>query len=579
MNKIKEIFSSKERIMTFVFCVACFIVVMFAQTEPLFPLRESILGHDFAYHYLRTEALAYKIRDGAFFTGGIDYLFNNGAGYASSTAYPDFLLFIPALLRVAGIPICYCMSIFVILCSVLTYLNTFICVKGITKSPVCASMACSLSMLTFYRIDNIYTRFALGEIQAFIFWPLIIYGLYNLVAEDFKKPYFLGIGIAGMILTHTISTAISLGLCVLVVLIYIREMFRSPKKILMVIITAAATVAVTAYYWLPLIEFLNSCELVYQYPYTLSEFNKVAFFDLFRDMNIIGIGIMLFIFQLPRFLLLRNSEIRKSLEEKYENYRTILKFADVCLILGLLMVFMSSDLAPWSVLKHVLNFMQFPWRLHGASTTLLSISAAFYIYSLLKHADLRHIGMTVVMLAACMNLSVHADAMNYMKWYSLDEAHYKKAETTFDIGFGEWLPVTAKRALDENEEDYRSRTSLLVTDSGENLSYSRGAGILTFDIPENHCEYADVPFIWYKGYKASDSTGRELEVTSSDKGFVRVDTSSAEGTVEVRFQTSPLSIISSVISVVSVSGLVVLGVIRLVKRKKAGIRTNEKSTA
>lgn len=68
--------------------------------------------HDVGYHLLRTEALKQRIEDMNFFNGGIDYLFYNGAGYASSLAYPDLLLYIPALLRTAGVGIGLSMSIF-----------------------------------------------------------------------------------------------------------------------------------------------------------------------------------------------------------------------------------------------------------------------------------------------------------------------------------------------------------------------------------------------------------------------------------------------------------------------------------
>ena len=64
----------------------------------MLPLDQPIFGHDVGYHLLRTEALKQRIEDMNFFNGGIDYLFYNGAGYASSlglsgSAFYTFLLF------------------------------------------------------------------------------------------------------------------------------------------------------------------------------------------------------------------------------------------------------------------------------------------------------------------------------------------------------------------------------------------------------------------------------------------------------------------------------------------------------
>ena len=69
-----------------VFCFLCFAAVILIQIKFMLPLDQPIFGHDVGYHLLRTEALKQRIEDMNFFNGGIDYLFYNGAGYASSLA-------------------------------------------------------------------------------------------------------------------------------------------------------------------------------------------------------------------------------------------------------------------------------------------------------------------------------------------------------------------------------------------------------------------------------------------------------------------------------------------------------------
>lgn len=210
-----------------IICVLCFLAVMAIQMIYIFPLDLPLGGHDAGYHYLRTEALKHRIEEGSFFNGGVDYLFYNGAGYASSLAYPDMLLYIPALLRVAGVGIGTSMSVFVIVCNILCYLSMFICVRKISGSSACGTIAAVVFSLSQYRLDNLFTRFALGEIQSYIFWPIIIYGLYDLIFDDFKRPYVIAIGIGGMLLTHSISTIIALGLCVIMVIIFIKRIVKS----------------------------------------------------------------------------------------------------------------------------------------------------------------------------------------------------------------------------------------------------------------------------------------------------------------------------------------------------------------
>ncbi len=78
-------------------------IALFAACLPLFTVN-CIGGHDIAYHLLRIESLKTGIQNGLPFLR-VNMLFFNGQGYASSLFYPDLFLYIPALLRVAGVGI------------------------------------------------------------------------------------------------------------------------------------------------------------------------------------------------------------------------------------------------------------------------------------------------------------------------------------------------------------------------------------------------------------------------------------------------------------------------------------------
>ncbi len=80
---------------------AVFVITMIIACAPLIS-RYCINGHDLEYHLLRIESLKEGILMGKPFLK-VNVLFFGGAGYASSMFYPDFLLYIPALLRDAGV--------------------------------------------------------------------------------------------------------------------------------------------------------------------------------------------------------------------------------------------------------------------------------------------------------------------------------------------------------------------------------------------------------------------------------------------------------------------------------------------
>ena len=113
---MKEYFKNrKNQIIT-----AVFIITTLIAAAPLIS-RYCLNGHDLEYHLLRIESLKEGIRAGKPFLK-VNMLFFGGAGYASSMFYPDFLLYIPAILRTLGVSINASYHIFVGICIILTYL-------------------------------------------------------------------------------------------------------------------------------------------------------------------------------------------------------------------------------------------------------------------------------------------------------------------------------------------------------------------------------------------------------------------------------------------------------------------------
>lgn len=549
----------------------CFLAVMTIQIVYLFPLDQPLYGHDSAYHYLRTEALKQRIENFDLFNGGVDYLFNNGAGYASSLAYPDILLFIPALLRVFGLGIGTSMSVFLIICNALCYISMFICVRKISGSGTCGTIAAVIFSLSQYRIDNLFSRFALGEIQSYIFWPIIIYGLYDLIFDNFKKPYVLGLGIGCMILTHTISAALALGLCLIMLLIFIKRIIKSPfpgKLFAKLALTAAAVIALTAFYWIPLLEFMSSCELTVSHSIEYTSDYTVEFFNLFRDIPLYlaeaGMGILIFALLIPRIMLCKNSPICKSmqLDENDKKRHKLLIAADAFMILGLIVCFISTKAAPWKILGIVFDFMQFSWRFFALAAALISVAAAVYIFITSRYANAEKAAMIVVTVLAVLSCGAHLKTIAPFHTDKLPDDHYLSSEYTFDIGYGEWLPWTARL----NFEEVQNLSDKLILENDEEISFNRNNGKLSFKAPEDGNTYADIPYIWYKGYKATDESGHELETYMNNKGMLRVYISNAKGSVTVEYKLTVIKIVSYIISILTVIILAAIFILKKIQK-------------
>ncbi len=562
--------------------IVCFLALFFTVvmlSEKLFPLNCPLLGHDASYHYLRVEALAERIKSGNIFSGGIDYLFMESMGYASSIAYPDVLLYIPALLRVAGVGIGKSMAIFLMICNTLTVAASFWCGYKITKSPVSATVASVIFSTSFYRIDNMYTRFALGEVQSFIFLPFVIYGLYNLAFEDFNKPWVIALGIAGLLLTHTLTTAIALIMCVLFCLAFIRRIFKSPKNILKLAVTAVSVLALTSFYWIPLLELMNSAEFTVHHPVNKAESFTVEFITVFKDVGIgygnAGLGILIFAICGIRALI-KSPKIKEDSSPELIRKKDLLIFGDVCLILSFVFVLMTITSPAWKFLAPLLNFMQFPWRMYSVVTLLISIAVSVYVWTLLPNVKNRQFLPLVTALIFTVNAGVHINTIspNHTSEY-LDDYYIYNKEQTYNIGYGEWLPWSAKNIMD----DVKKHVNKVILNDGTEISFSRASNYIEFE-PTKPCDYVIIPYIWYKGYRAYDEGGNEYDVTMSDKGLVSVDLKdkTAEGKIRVKYHFTPLRTAAVTISIVSALLIIACYGAMAVKRKKKS-KTAEAETA
>ena len=558
-----NVLKNKDRSMsTVIICVLSFIAVMTIQLIYMYPFEFAIAGHDAPCHLLRIEAVANRLKDFNSLIGGVDYTYVGGMGYAGSM-YPDLLMIIPAIFRCFGLSIGYCSTIYLFILNFLTYFVMYKCVKGMTGSMECGTIAAVAYSLAQYRLDNVFTRSALGEVQAYIFWPLIIYGLYDLIFKDFKKPWLLAIGYGGILLSHTLSTALAVVVGVVFVLVYIKRIIKDKQKILKIFKTAGVTLVLTAFYWIPLLETIFSCDLNLFHPIFKSEDNTVKFMNVFQNVKLdsgaVGVGVSLLIMCMPIVLFTKKSPIRKTFDRNFGR----ISFVNLLIIFSVVLIFFATDIAPWSILKYVLNFLQFPWRLFAVVGLMLSIAGALLLYFVFKHANTLKLGVCFVVAVLVFTSYAHLSLIPPGRLTYYDEK-YMTTETDFSytLSCGEWLP----RKLGElGYEGMSSLHNRATFNDGTNAKYERDGGTTTVELGQ-HKTYVDVPYTWYKGYKAYDSKGNELETSMSDKGTVRVDLKNASlGTITVSHTCTPIRLVGILISLLGYVDLVIFLVCK--KRK------------
>ncbi len=543
--------NSENRIAVFAFFVA-----MVVACSPLIT-KLCINGYDMEYHLLRIESLKEAILIGRPFSR-INVLFFGGAGYASSMFYPDFLLYIPAILRACGVGINASYHIFAATCFCLIYLTAYYCAKKMTGSVYASVMAAVFMVLSPYLLGDVLVRAAVGEYTAFIFLPFVICGVYNVIYEEMSRPQVLAIGFGGVLLCHA-NTMLFCLLFAAVAFLIKWKTFRNRKVLGRLFATAGLTAALTMNYWLPMLEMMFTTPLYVNDPWITLEQTALQFREVFSQ-NFPSLGFLLVVVALFRILVKKNPQ-----------NRALLGFADWLLIGGGIFAFLATDLVPWARLNAYLSFVQFPWRFFVPASAMLAFADAIILYCFIKasleplmQGSQRVICILVLVVAAALSFSFISKAE--IRYYDFSDDYYTHKPFTANVIAGEWLPKTVKdRDLLVKESD------VLRADTGEALPFARVKNTIEADL-QKKCGYVDVPLLYYRGYAAvmTEETGAQtkLNVSAGENGLCRVETNNLTGKLRVRYEGTKLQHFAFAVSLLAAVGILAVALLHC--RKETG---------
>lgn len=566
---MKKFFEKKEN--KTLFCV--FIFTMVVALCPLFS-KYCINGHDAEYHLLRIEALKEGILMGKPFLK-VNVLFFGGAGYASSMFYPDLLLYIPALLRAANVSINLSYHIFIAVCIILTYLSGLYCSYCITKNKYAATLTAVILTLCSYHLDDIYVRAAVGEYQAFIFIPFIIYGLFNIINEKMNRPWIFGIGFAGVILCHSLSLIFSIVVTAVILVINFKKVFLDFKVFVRLVVTTILTFCATCFYTLPMLEQMKNNVFRVSSTWIEPAQEAMDFKEIFaNEFPCLGTALLLIVF------------IRIFVTRKKDD--NILKYADMLISTGLIFAVASTNLLPWERIGRHFSSIQFPWRLFIISSVFLSFAGGIVVEEVAKSRKLTRFiafkdggenrfieNFALITVICIMSFTAFTSFKNNDQgYYDYSNDYYSYKPFTANVIGGEWLPKAV-----EDTDIVLNTCDIAKTDKGEIIPIERNKNSLSLDIKNDKgghvienddIEYIDVPFIYYKGYTAQDENGNELSVDGTgENGYLRVYMGNGDvkiNHINVRYTGTLIQKISTAISIAAFLSLAVLVYI-YIKRK------------
>ena len=522
-------------------------------------------GHDMLFHLNRIEGIASGLRCGQF-PVRIHASTLLGYGYAASEFYPELFLYIPAILRNMGVSLCACVRVFEAGINLLAALSCYVSAKAIFDSHRAAVGASVLYTLCVYRLVNLYTRATLGESLAMIFFPLIIWSLYEVLRRDDGKWPLLALGMTGVCMSHLLSTLFSALFCAIAAAFSLPKLVREKRRFLAILKAAAITALCCVWFYVPMMQYSGdgvSTSVVLDAQENVLQ--PGGFFVAFAgDMNAdipedfaytIGVVPGLALLIGCALLLVRRYAQGKAAMDGKDRVALALGALGVVALLG------ATNAFPWewvcSLRRPFSTFfkqIQFPWRLVGVAVPLLSMAA---VWGYLK--DDRHASAgAAVIVALCAACSGYTMQCMVQRTPVLD----KETFTDTRISQFEYTYVgTEKTALKPGD----------IRVGGAEGAYSvlemtkRGTN-LTATIAMDGGAYIEFPLLYYPGYQAAVN-GIPCKVARGTNNMLRVygTASGQTATVDISFKP-PMAWIAA--QGVSLLGLALL-ILSLRRMKRA----------
>lgn len=516
--------SKRKEISVFFALVIISSLYALIQMKVFWPKGLVLAGDDMEFHINRIMGVAeaFKTHHYPFY---INDIFLNGYGYAANWFYPDLFLFPMAILLNLGYSLVFSYKAYIIIYTVATACVTYYCIHKMSKKTYLSACTALLYTFSFYRAFDVYQRASLGEALAFIFFPVILYGTYEILYGDKRKFYILVIGFSGMIYAHVLSSVLAFVLVLLLLLFSVNKLWEDKSKILYFVIAGCVTVLLTSSFIFPMIEQMKSNTFYYS-TYSLVNVDEQAYtvgrlvksiLSMYKGSPIIGLGFAIFIPLIFRF----------TINEK----NSMIRFADKCLMISVILLVMTTKLFPWNH-YHLLGVIQFPFRFFTIITLLVTFSGSVYLsYSIKKHY--RKVLLLFILLV--LSLVNTWEVAQYYKDFRLNGSNQIKKHHTFDypyeIGAGrEYLPSVAK--IDDiksrGKDEIRKENNLTTLG---NLSRSMNHLSIEFNTPDK--DTLEMPLVYYKGYQAKIN-GNEVPLTMSKNGLIEVQIQ-GKGSLEISY--------------------------------------------
>ena len=518
-------------------------------------LKDTVcIGHDTTFHLVRLCNLADSLAQGQFPArlGTFSY---NGYGAITSVFYPDVFLYIPALLMNMGASMQYAVNVFFIAVNALSAAAMYAAAKRIFRDAWMGTCASVLYTLSIYRISDVFTRYAFGEMTAMIFLPLFLLGLYEVIFGNKDRWLTLTIGAAGIFLSHMLSTLICAATAAGVGVLFAVKIIRE-KRLGAIAKAAGVTALLCAFQLAPFLMYsaqgIGAQSLAKDPAYFAlhpAQLFLLGAGELSVDPRDRGLSTFALEIGLPLLiggmLALYAAAAKGEKEEQDERGRYALLFAAA----GALFAVLATTIFPWShvrvLTRGLTDYLQFPWRFLMMTAALLALAGGWGCVRFARgHGE--QMTLAMLALAAVCALPTLTDEARNPDYIAFGET------VSPDLAYVEYtIPGTETKPT--KERSVRTAGDVQVT------QYHRDGALITAQVMTRDGGEVSFPIFGYDGYRA-ELDGEEIEWTLGENNRLTVQLDAGtSGTLNVRFAGKTAWRIADGISLLTILALCAAG--------------------
>ncbi len=476
--------------------------------------------------------------------------------------YAPLPYYLGAIINFFGVDIIWTSKLLFILSTYFSAITMYIFSKHLfSKSG--AILATVLYIYAPYRAVDIYVRGAFSEVWAFVFFPLIFYTS-ALLAEkvNLKRMAYLALSLAGLFLTHNVTTLIFLPFLALWWL-YLVLKHKSRTVILPFAGSFVLSLGLSVFFLLPALferQFIQTKYLLVGYFDFRAHF--VAFYQFFSPIWGYGSSLwgpiddMSFQIGLAHWATLVLALILGLLFRKDQNLLPLFCLLGFSFLLSIFLQHNKSAFV-WEAIP-LMAFIQFPWRFLAISIFIISITGAaigeivMRRFKIVYYVSNKLVYFLLIASVVLINLSYfrprnYVDDDFFEKFLNKEKMH-QGIDLTKD-----YFPIWVKNDRVEYFGSPRAvKGEIAVLNFEKKTASAKGSINVISD------SRIELPITYFPGWEVK-ANRRVLNLSEpSIQGLITFELPKGEYQIDLELKDTPVRIMGNILSIVSLLLLLVL---------------------